>query len=513
MVYGNSQSKHWRKLSAVSLVTAFSLGLIGCSGSAGTPAPGDKKASEESKEPFRITMMNQSVLAEPPRADDPIVKAVEKHTNTKLEIQWVPGSTYDEKLNATVASGQLPMVILVNGKPMPIINAIRAGHFWEIGSYLKDYPNLERAMNKDVLRNTAVDNKNYYIFRSRSLVGDGMIYRTDWLQSLGLKPPANLDELYNVIKAFTLNDPDKNGKQDTIGMGEESSIRGFKFVMAANGGGNEWELKDGKLAPTTFTKPYLDTMNFYRRLYQEKLINLDFAITTRVKNIDNVNKGLYGLRLGDPDFITRHSELFKINPKAELDVSSTINGPQGAKVLMDSGWSGAFLIPKQSVKTEAELKKILAYFDKLSDEAGQNIFEWGLEGVHYTVENGKAKRTPEQDTKYASEVIHLQQAMQVSDGSRAMPGDMDKYTAKYKAAKKAVANNLVVNPAAAYITPTLVSKGSELNKIVNDGRVKYIMGEIDEKGWKDVLDKWTKAGGDKVIEEINQEYAKDPNKK
>ncbi|NOU92257.1 extracellular solute-binding protein [Paenibacillus sp. LMG 31456] len=507
--------KQLRKLSLVSLVTAFSVSIIGCSaGSGGGTAPqGDKQPTATSNEPFRITMMNQSVLAEPPRPDDPIIKAIEKHTNTKLEIQWVPGSTYDEKLNATVASGGLPMVILVNNKPMPIINAIRAGHFWEIGSYLKDYPNLERAMNKDVLRNTAVDGKNYYMFRSRSLIGDGMIYRTDWLEALGLKPPTTVDELYNVIKAYTLNDPDKNGKNDTLGIGEEMSIRGFKFIMAAYGGGNEYDIKDGKLIPTAFSKEYMDTMNFYRKLYQEKLINLDFAITTRVKNIDNVNKGLYGLRLGDPDFITRHSELFKINPKAELDVSSTLSGPKGTKVLMDNGWSGAFLIPKQSVKSEAELRKILAYFDKLSDETGQNIFEWGIQGVHYSVDNGKAKRTPEQDTKYASEVIHLQQALQVADGSRAMPGEFDKYTTKYKAAKKAVEKNLVINPAAAYITPTLVSKGSELNKIITDGRVKYIMGELDEKGWKDILDKWTKAGGDKVIEELSQEYAKDTNKK
>ena len=35
---------------------------------------------------------------------------------------------------------------------------------------------------------------------------------------LWFKAPRSLDEWYNVIKAMTLGDPDKNGKNDTYGM-------------------------------------------------------------------------------------------------------------------------------------------------------------------------------------------------------------------------------------------------------------------------------------------------------
>lgn len=62
-------------------------------------------------------MMNLSVLSEPPKENDPIITAVEKLTNTDLQIQWVPNGTYEEKVNATIASGQLPMVLLV-GTPV-----------------------------------------------------------------------------------------------------------------------------------------------------------------------------------------------------------------------------------------------------------------------------------------------------------------------------------------------------------------------------------------------------------
>ncbi|MBW7453814.1 extracellular solute-binding protein [Paenibacillus sepulcri] len=508
------KSKYLLSLAGSILVTAA---LAGCSSpgpSASDRPQGNTPASEE--KPFVITMMNLSVLSEPPKENDPIITAVEKLTNTDLQIQWVPNGTYDEKVNATIASGQLPMVLLV-GSPTPshIKSAMKSDQFWEIGAYLKDYPDLEKALNPEVLKSTMVGGKAYTINRARSLVGDGMIYRTDWLNKLGLKPPATLDEMYEVIKAFATQDPDGNGKADTIGLAEEKGLRGFKFILAAMGGGNVWEVKDNKIVPAHESQAYIDAMDWYKRLYQEKLINQDFAITERVQNIDNGNKGLFGFRLGDNDFVARHTELFKLNPSAEMDTSSILEGVNGKKLLMDAGVSGSFVIPKQTVKTEADLRRILQYFDKLSTKEGQNIFEWGIEGVHYSVADGKATRTPEQATKYAAEVIQMQQAMQVADGSLAMEGTLDKYTAKFKAAKKeaaAIPDIFVVNPAAAYSSATYDQKRTQLDKIINDARIKYIMGEIDGKGWQQALDSWMQSGGDKVLEELNKEYQADPNK-
>lgn len=47
--------------------------------------------------------------------------------------------------------------------------------------------------------------------------GQVMVIRQDWLDNLGLKAPATLDEFEAVIRAFTEDDPDGNGKKDTYG--------------------------------------------------------------------------------------------------------------------------------------------------------------------------------------------------------------------------------------------------------------------------------------------------------
>ncbi|MNU08230.1 Lipoprotein LipO precursor [compost metagenome] len=64
------------------------------------------------------------------------------------------------------------------------------------------------------------------------------------------------------------------------------------------------------------------------------------------------------------------------------------------------------------------------------------------------------------------------------------------------------------NPALSIQSQTLTEKSGELDKIKNDARLKYILGEIDDAGWKKEIDKWMKAGGEKGMVELNAEYAK-----
>lgn len=91
-------------------------------------------------------------------------------------------------------------------------SAIRDGQFWEIGPLLKDFPNLSK-LKSTTNDNTKVDGKLYTLYRGVDIARQGLIYRKDWADKLGLKPPANMDELYAMAKAFTENDPDGNGKK------------------------------------------------------------------------------------------------------------------------------------------------------------------------------------------------------------------------------------------------------------------------------------------------------------
>ena len=55
---------------------------------------------------------------------------------------------------------------------------------------------------------------------------------------------------------------------------------------------------------------------------------------------------------------------------------------------------------------------------------------------------------------------------------------------------------------------TNTQKGVDLKKAVTDAETKFVLGEIDDKGWADAVDKWVKGGGDKIMAEYTADYNK-----
>src|SRR5690606_435265 len=56
----------------------------------------------------------------------------------------------------------------------------------------------------------------YFIGATRDYFASNTHFNKPWLDNLGLPMPANLDELYTVLKAFKEQDPNGNGIQDEI---------------------------------------------------------------------------------------------------------------------------------------------------------------------------------------------------------------------------------------------------------------------------------------------------------
>ncbi|MDF2926714.1 MAG: ytcQ 2 [Paenibacillaceae bacterium] len=492
--------------------------LAGCAdketGANGTPATGSQTGSPQAtqtaaKEPFKLSVMNVFYDAEPPKADSEALKVIEEYTNTDLNITWVPGSAYNDKLNVTLASGDLPMVVTaLNVKDSAIINAMRSGMFWEVGPYLKDYPNLSK-LNANVLNNVSVDGKIYGVYRFRPIARNGITFRKDWLDNLGLQEPKTLDELYNVIKAFTLNDPDKNGNADTYGLTEGDTVATVTVAQIAGflGAPNTWDMKDGQFTPAQFTQEYKQALQFMKRLYDEKLMNNDFAIVKTP--IDNINAGKAGMIFQVVDNTTsKHNDLYKKFPQAKLDVLSRFQGPKGERIIAAAGHAGEFLFPKSSVKTEADLRKALDFFDKMADQKMVNLQVWGIEGKHYKLENGKAIRTDEKT--YSSEIVPFGQ-FRTDDwfnNNALEAGNAPELNAKVNKMLKENTALAVFNPAEPLISATFTERGKDLTSILNDASIKYIMGEIDDKGWDKAVEQWKANGGSKVMEELAKEYAK-----
>ncbi|WP_274651368.1 extracellular solute-binding protein [Paenibacillus humicola] len=503
------------KRAALGLGMAFALtALAGCGGG-GEPAnkPGSEASGAKTPQPFKISVMIPSFQTTLPKAESSNVwKKIEAYTNTKLDINFVPNSSYSDKMNITLASGSMPMVIEADPKSPSIISAIQSGAFWEIGPYLKDYPNLSKA-NPTILNNISIEGKIYGIYRGRTLGRNGIVYRKDWLDNVGLQPPKTIDDFYNMLKAFTLDDPDKDGKNDTYGMVVTKFSGPWDNMQVWFGVPNKWGLDaNGKLEPAHLFPQYMDALKFFRKLYSEKLVNSDFAVMDSAKWLDPVVNGQAGVIVDVADNAGRlEQKMATSDPKAVIDVTGSVEGPDGAlHNLPTSGYSGMFLISKSSVKTEDDLKKVLTFLDKMNDDDVQLLAGYGIEGVNYNIEDGKLVQVADDNPKPEDAFTDLNQLLMFipEDPTSKMFKPATPLRAKVSQVQKENEKIIVPNPAEPLISKTYMQKGAQLDNIIEDARIKFIVGQIDEAGFQSAVELWKKSGGDEYIKEINEAYAK-----
>jgi ABC-type sugar transport system, periplasmic component len=528
MQFIKKQMKKQVLLGSTVVITVMVLAGCGDSNNMNRSSDPDQQTAVEKNNPapLELSIMIPAFTTNYPKDGTPVLAEIEKRTNTKIHVEWVPNSSYSDKFNISLASGRLPNIMYVPDVKSPsFVNAVQSGAFWEVGTYLKDYKNLSQS-NTVILNNSSIDGKNYGIYRARALGRNGINYRRDWLENVGLQPPKTIDDFYNMLKAFKEKDPDQNGKNDTYGMvlvkWTGQIAYGFDTIKLWFGAPNKWGLINGKLVPEHETPEYLEALKFMRKLYEEKLINQDFAVYDSAKWIDPVVNNQAGVIVDVTDTAGRidkkiHDVLKKENKdnpdKQYADNLIGVEGKQGLRALPTSGFSGMLVIPKSSVKSEDELRKVLAFLDQTNDADIQTLLYSGIEGRHYTKENDYI--LPTTDTAMAeAELSGLGQLLTYIPEDRTLKSKqaMSPLSLKTDELQQEAEKYIVVNPAESLISNVYSLKGTQLDNIINDARIKFIVGKSSEADLKAAFDLWRKNGGDDYVNEMNTLYTESQKK-
>lgn len=496
-------------LCAVALLTA-ALTACGGGGDPGGGETGGTDASTEATAPEEkkvLTILSITFTGTPAEEDEPTILALEEKTGFDLKIEYLLNSSYEDQLNTRMAAGNLPALVAITGKTASVISNARAGAFWDITDEYKKYPNLAEA-NEIVMNNISIDGRIYGIYRSRPLGRNGISYRKDWLDNLGLKEPETIEELYDVLYAFTYDDPDRNGNKDTYGMTWCKYFGPLDILNVAFGGHNKWGVgEDGRLEPDFVTEAYMESMRFAGRLYSEGLVNKDFAALETSDWVKDFQNGKSGLHIDVSDQARRFQNYFKDEKQVEDNIwlFGAVEGPMGKRVLPTSGHAGFVVITKSGAPTEEDMRDALSFLDFTNGEEGQNILNYGIEGIHYDL-NDKGEVVVRTFPQEENPMEGLNQFM-TNVVDRLLPLEQTPLQARINEVQKDNIELVVANPCEPLTSDTYSEKGSQLDQLINDARVQFIVGQLDEAGFKAVADQWYSQGGQQVVEEYNAAYA------
>ncbi|MEK3888771.1 extracellular solute-binding protein [Bacillus sp. FSL K6-3431] len=496
-----------------SLVVAllFILVLSGCSGNGGSTYTKGTVNKSDDGSPTEVRVMSHFFSPTPPSTNNQVQQEIEKATNTKLNIEWVSANNYPDRFNVMLASGSLPDLMLVPDPFNPVFKkAAEQGAFWDVSPYIDDYPNLKEGIADIAWELTKIDGANYGIPRPRPTEGETFfILRKDWLDNVGLEVPTTSDELYMVMEAFTTQDPDKNGKDDTYGFlgyvnPEDMGGMGL-FESMFTGVNGEWKDENGKLVHVAFLPEIRDALEFLARAYTDGLIPEDFASlqVSQVKDMFKSGKGgILNEKAGGMQ--EYYDQIAQIDPDFDfmnLLPLTNINGfnPKG------SGFAGANAISKSV--PEEKMKKILAMMDRWMEKDTFELHRHGIEGVHHQVENGEIVINT--DKMLSDAVGDYNQIVYVSDpyASSVKETFPEEVKESYKEIQDEREKTSVANFSLGLYSDTGVIYLPELRKSLQDIKTKIILGREPIESWDRFVEKLEKDSQMKALtEEINESF-------
>lgn len=145
--------------------------------------------------------------------------------NIDAQTYWqaAEGPDYDQKVNLSIASNDLPDAMVVNATQLR--QMVKADQLADLKAVYDTYtvPAVKYMMDTSngAAQSAVTFNGKMMAIPSLNVPENDyslMWIRKDWLDKLGLAVPKTLDELETVAKAFIEKDPDGNGKNDTIGI-------------------------------------------------------------------------------------------------------------------------------------------------------------------------------------------------------------------------------------------------------------------------------------------------------
>ncbi|TBL81889.1 extracellular solute-binding protein [Paenibacillus thalictri] len=505
---------------AISVLVTTALMLSACGGGSGIGSAGNVTPTEPSAKnqsapaasaPTEISIMTTFYSPEPPDENNSIIKEIEKRTNTKLKVSWLSPNNYNEKMNVTLASGDMPDLMLISDPFAPVIRRAAAqGAFWDVTSMYKNFPKLNDFPKEAWEFTKMEDGKNYGIPRVRPVDGGGFPYiRKDWLDKLGLPVPQTMDEMYTAWKAFTNNDPDGNGKADTFGFAANVETNGMGALgwveSVFNQTNGDWKVVDGKLTNINVLQGTRDALVYLNNAYKDKLIPEDFAILKPSQSRDMVKAGKAGMYTDTPEGAWEPTaELRKTDPKADMLPLTAING----FTYKDSGFFGMYAVNKKV--PEAKLKTILAFLDYGASDEAWDLVSYGLKDVHYTEKDGNKVFTEKGTKELVTQGAFKQLFYKNDKYQRAIRNGMaDDYLERNKKIIDERSKISKPNISVGLYSETALTAGSELSKKIQDIKTKVIFNKEPIGAWDEFVKKLqTDADFQKMSKEMNDSYQK-----
>jgi putative aldouronate transport system substrate-binding protein len=314
------------------------------------------------------------------------------------------------------AGDQLPDLFAVDQIGSSTFHAwVKDGIVKEIPD-LTSYPNIKAIfdMNPDIAA-TAVDGKYYMLPRLNAIDGDEytwglsrlIMYRKDWAEAAGAAVPNTPAEFAAFVKKIQDSKPEGKNPAGlvTYNVGFLNTCLSLCFAPGVDPS-TYVKNEAGQYEPLFFQPRILDSLNYMRKLYQDGIIDPDYAIAKTTESMDKFATGnavAVAFQMIIPaDFSMYFSDRFEsVYPgRKATDAIAVLpplkNDQDGNRYIFttSSFWSESYI---NGYCDDAKTAKIMEFMDFMASDEFKSLARYGIEGVDYTKNGDEITITRETD--------------------------------------------------------------------------------------------------------------------
>ncbi|MBD2845566.1 extracellular solute-binding protein [Paenibacillus sp. IB182496] len=404
--------------SVLGIALTLALALSGCSGNANTPSPAGGKAPDNGPtgaegeaainldEKYEITMFQWGPrdIAE----DDAIIAYINDKFNIDFKVERILAKEYVTNLELKIAAGDMPDIFRYPLGSMHIYNHLyEDGYLMNFEEYAERYDldGLRQYMNREGTEEFREADGVYQLPSNRGKEATLLIVRQDWLDELGLAHPKTWAEFEAMLQAFKDN---QLGGASTVPLTAAFGVSEFFSITPSFTGANTWaQTADGWIYEPVMPE-YKEYYRYLAELYQKGLVDRELFTANETQAKAKFVSGASGLYMaGANRYNEVERDLLAGNPDAELAVIlPKPEGPAGALTRVSSAYVEPVVAIRQD-RDEDFLARVAALLDFMHSEEGIRILNFGIEDVHYNLQDGKMVKTEAYERDILPSLGHL----------------------------------------------------------------------------------------------------------
>lgn len=364
------------------------LALAGCSGDGGSD--GDVT--------IHIALGGAGNNHNPPE-DNPIATGLGEAIGGTVIHEQEP-----EDISASLAAGDSPDIFKVTRSELDTY--MQQGLVLDLSPYEDQLGDYVDFVGQDTVDQGRIDGQLMAITPYQNNTNDGTFWiRQDWLDNLDLEMPTNAEEFREVLRAFTEDDPDGNGRDDTYGL-TGSGADTYKYLWGAfgtPGPGKIYEDDSGEIRDSYQDEGMAEAVEFIADLESSGFVDPDSYTLTGLEARDRGFQGTAGVMGVSWTAVVKEPSASlgrEANPDAEWAQIDQLEQADGSPGMLPVGTDSAamYAVPASLEGDDAKIQAIIDLINYVSTPDGNRFAMWGEEGTHHELdEDGNISKLPGRD--------------------------------------------------------------------------------------------------------------------